>query len=169
MLQGVPIRAKLLAIFVLPALGTVILASLRIAGDLHDEAAAKRGGLAVALAVDATTLAHELGGERDLSAFWQSRARQQPDDRAALLAARARVDRAISRFRASATRFDGSRHDPSLPTLLQAPLEGLGRLPARRDGVDDGGRTPATVRDTIASYGATTAPLLDLAARLPVA
>jgi signal transduction histidine kinase len=169
MLQDVPIRAKLLAILVLPALGMVILASLRIAGDLHDEAAAKRGGLAVALAVDATTLAHELGGERELSAVWQSRARQQPDDRAALLAARARVDRAISRFRASATRFDGSGHDPTLPRLLQASLAGLGRLPARRDGVDDGGRTPATVRDTITAYGVTTGPLLDLAARLPVA
>jgi hypothetical protein len=169
MLQHAPIRAKLLAIFVLPALGTVILASLRIAGDLHDEAAAKRGGLAVALAVDATTLAHELGGERDLSAVWQSRAGQQPNDRAALLAARARVDRAISRFRASATRFDGSVHDPSLRTLLQASLEGLGRLPARRDGVDDGGRTPVAVREEIATYGAITGPLLDLAARLPVA
>jgi hypothetical protein len=74
MLRDAPIRAKLIAIFILPALGRVILASLRIAGDLRDGSGARRGKLAVALAVDATTLAHELGGERDLSAVWQSRA-----------------------------------------------------------------------------------------------
>src|SRR6266487_2902838 len=167
MLRDAPIRAKLIAIFILPALGTVILASLRIAGDLRDGSGARRGKLAVALAVDATTLAHELGGERDLSAVWQSRALPQPSDRAAVTSARSRVDRAMGTFRASAAKSDTGGQDQGPRGLVRTALTGLGRLPALRDGIDHGPRTPATVRQAISAYTATTGALLEVAARMP--
>jgi len=167
MLRDAPIRAKLIAILILPALGTVILASLRIAGDLRDGSGARRGKLAVALAVDATTLAHELGGERDLSAVWQSRALPQPSDRAAVTSARSRVDRAMGTFRASAAKSDTGGQDQGPRGLVRTALTGLGRLPALRDGIDHGPRTPATVRQAISAYTATTGALLEVAARMP--
>jgi Nitrate and nitrite sensing len=145
----------------------VILASLRIAGDLRDGSGARRGKLAVALAADATTLAHELGGERDLSAVWQGRALPQPGDRAAVTSARARVDRAMGTFRASAAKSDTGGQDQGPRGLVRTALTGLGRLPALRDGIDHGPRTPATVRQAISAYTATTGALLEVAARTP--
>src|SRR6266487_4156664 len=129
MLRDAPIRAKLIAILILPALGTVILASLRIAGDLRDGSGARRGKLAVALAADATTLAHELGGERDLSAVWQGRALPQPGDRAAVTSARARVDRAMGTFRASAAKSDTGGQDQGPRGLVRTALTGLAGYP----------------------------------------
>src|SRR6266568_648634 len=167
MLREAPIRAKLIAIFILPALGTVILASLRIAGDLRDGSGAGRGRLAVALAVDATTLAHELGGERDLSAVWQSRARPEPSDRVAVTSARQRVDRAIGAFRVSAARLDADGRDQRLRGLLQTALSGVGRLPERRGGIDHGRPAPATIRQAISAYTASIGALLEVAARTP--
>jgi len=167
MLREAPIRAKLIAIFILPALGTVILASLRIAGDLRDGSGAGRGRLAVSLAVDATTLAHELGGERDLSAVWQSRARPEPSDRVAVTSARQRVDRAIGAFRVSAARLDADGRDQRLRGLLQTALSGVGRLPERRGGIDHGRPAPATIRQAISAYTASIGALLEVAARTP--
>src|SRR6266702_4299454 len=167
MLREAPIRAKLIAIFILPALGTVILASLRIAGDLRDGSGAGRSRLAVSLAVDATTLAHELGGERDLSAVWRSRARPQPSDRVAVISARQRVDRATGAFRVSAARFDADGQDQRLRGLLQTALSGVGRLPERRGGIDHDRPAPATIRQAISAYTASIGGLLEVAARKP--
>src|SRR6266511_499798 len=150
MLREAPIRAKLIAIFILPALGTVILASLRIAGDLRDGSGAGRGRLAVSLAV-----------------VWRSRARPEPSDRVAVISARQRVDRATGAFRVSAARFDADGQDQRLRGLLQTALSGVGRLPERRDGIDHGRPTPATIRQAISAYTASIGALLEVAARMP--
>ena len=163
MLRDARIRTKLIAIFVLPALGTTVLASLRIAGEFRDRVQAGREERAAAVALGTATLAHELGGERDLSAAWLAGNRAAAG-RPGVLTARARVDGAVQAFRASAPGAGLARRDPRLRARLDAGLADLDRLPARRQAID---RQPVTVRDTVSFYTEAVGELLDAAARLP--
>ena len=163
MLRDAPIRTKLIAIFILPALGTATLAALRIAVDFRDGLRADREKRAAALAVDAATLAHELGAERDGSAAWLVGGRGG-DGRAELERVRRRVDRATVAFRGDAAGLGHSGWDPRLRSQLEAALAEVGRLPSTRRGVDG---LPVTAADTIGAYSRTVGRVLEVVARLP--
>ncbi len=191
MLRDASIRTKLIAIFILPALGTVTLAALCIATDFRDGQRSDRESRATALAVDAATLAHELGAERDRSAVWLARGRAD-SPRPEILSARARADRAALQFLATAAGLGHTRRDPVLGSRLAAATAGLGRLAATRQAVDqrptqrsanarrcaasrcpgpglalERPGPPVTVAATIAAYSDTIGDVLSVAARLP--
>src|SRR6266508_4309212 len=163
MLRDAPIRTKLIAIFILPALGTATLAALRIAVDFRDGLRADREKRAAVLALDAVTLAHELGAERDSSAAWLVGDRAE-GARSGMLAARLRVGRAAGAFRSESAGLGHTGWDPRVGFQLEAALADLERLAATRRSVD---RLPVTATDTISAYGHTVGGVLDVAARLP--
>src|SRR6266511_1229757 len=136
MLRDAPIRTKLIAIFILPALGTATLAALRIAGDSRDGLQADREKRATELAVAAATLAHELAAERDTSVAWLVAGRAG-GARPEVFAARLRVDRAARAFRGDAAGPGHSSGDPRVASLLEAAMAELGRLTLTRQRVDD--------------------------------
>src|SRR6266536_3531064 len=151
MLRDAPIRAKLIAIFILPALGRVILASLRIAGDLRDGSGAPR----------------QAGGGA-------GRRRHHARARAGR---RARPVGGLAEPRPSAAERPGRRH---LGPVAGGPRNGhvprqRGEVRHRRPGPGaagagaDGahGAGPAAVRQAISAYTATTGALLEVAARMP--
>ncbi len=163
MLRDAPIRTKLIAIFILPALGTATLAALRIAGDSRDGLQADREKRATELAVAAATLAHELAAERDTSVAWLVAGRAG-GARPEVFAARLRVDRAARAFRGDAAGPGHSSGDPRVASLLEAAMAELGRLTLTRQRVDD---RPVTAADAISAYSHTVGDVLDVAAGLP--
>jgi len=162
MLRDAPIRTKLIAIFVLPALGTAMLAALRIAGDFRVGLRADREKRATVVALETAALTHALGAERDASVAWlvgQRAGGARPE----VLTTRLRVDRAIWELRRDTAGLSHSGRDPSLGSRLQAAVAELGGLAATRQSID----RRATVASTMSSYSTTIGHLLDVAARLP--
>jgi hypothetical protein len=163
MLRDAPIRTKLIAIFVLPALGTAVLAALRIAVDFRVGLRADREKLATVVALDAATLAYALGAERNASVAWLAGGRAD-SARPEVLTTRLRADRALRQFRRDTAGPGPSSRDPSLGSRLEAALAEVGRLAATRQSLE---RRPATVAGTISTYSTIIGHVLDVSARLP--
>jgi Nitrate and nitrite sensing/HAMP domain len=113
--------------------------------------------------VDAATLAHELGGERDSSVAWLARG-DADGARSEVLTARLRVDGAVRAFRGSAAGPGHSSRDQRVRSRLEEAASALGRLGAARRGVD---RLQGGATDAISAYSDITGAVLDVAAALP--
>jgi hypothetical protein len=152
------IRSKLIAIFALPVLGMLLLASVRIVATVNDGLAADHEKQAIAFTAAGSTLAHEIEAERDLAVV--AGRDGQPAARAALGAQRGRVDRALVAWRAARAAWGTARSDRRVRAALAAADARLGRLRADRQGLDAGTTRPSQATQ---DYSDTVERLLDTA------
>ena len=133
MLHNLSIRPKVALILLLPALALMLLAGLRVGSTVATSRQADRVTRLTEVSLRGTALAHELERERGLSIRYLQGGTAGVD-RAALLAQRGPVDRAVAAYRTSAGRLGGDALDRATRDRLTAGsdrLSGLGRL--RRD------------------------------------
>ncbi|HEX8134911.1 MAG TPA: nitrate- and nitrite sensing domain-containing protein, partial [Actinomycetes bacterium] len=133
MLHNLSIRPKVALILLLPALALMLLAGLRVGSTVATSRQADRVTRLTEVSLRGSALAHELERERGLSIRYLQGGTAGVD-RAALLAQRGPVDRAVAAYRTSAGRLGGDALDPATRDKLTAAtdrLSGLGRL--RRD------------------------------------
>jgi hypothetical protein len=147
MLRELQIRSKLIAIFALPVLGMLLLASVRIVATVNDGLTADHEKQANAFVMAGSALAHELEAERDLAVVVVAPG-GQPAARAALVAQRRRVDQALTAWRAARAAWGATRSDPRVRGALAAADARLGRLSADRQALDAGTtRPPQALRE----------------------
>jgi hypothetical protein len=144
MFRELQIRSKLIAIFALPVLGMLLLASVRIVATVDDGLAADHEKQATAFTAAVSALAHELEAERDLTAVVAARG-GQPAVRTALVAQRGRVDQALTAWQAARAAWGATRSDRRVRSVLAAADARLGRLRADRHALDAGGTRPPQV------------------------
>ena len=164
MVRNLSIGSKLVALLVVPAAGTALLATVGLAGGVGDRARADRERRVVAVVGQAATVVHELQEERGRAAAWVAGDGRRGG--AELRARRQRVDRALAAYQAGAASL-GRTGDPALDQAIAAAAARLGRLAVVRVEAE---RRLVTAERSVADHDVMVAALLGvergLAARL---
>jgi signal transduction histidine kinase len=163
MFRELRIRPKLIAIFALPVVGMLLLASVRMVATVHDGLAADDEKQAIAFTSAVFSLAHELEAERDLEVV--AAGDGPPTARAALDDQRGRVDRALVAWQA-ARAWGAARSNPRVRAALAVADARLARLGADRQALNGGTTRPP---EALGDYTDTVERLLDTADATAVA